>query len=263
MPGGIFNEAGTNSFAAGTQAKARHTGAFVWADSTQADFASSAVNQFLVRAAGGVGVNTTSTPDGGLVVNSIMHINNYDLFLRSDTDRNHGLGWYGSGKPFAAQNPDGPVLFGWVGGMLGTKGGGENWSMKWDTSGNITTRGVLNPPSDRNVKTKFTTINPRDVLDKVSALPITTWEYKDSQGTRHLGPVAQDFHAAFGLGTDDKHIATVDADGVALAAIQGLNEKLDLQVKAKEAALQSLREQNELLEKRLADLEKLVQTISQ
>jgi hypothetical protein len=39
--------------------------------------------------------------------------------------------------------------------------------------------------------------------------------------------MAQDFHAAFGLGTDERHIATVDADGVALAAIQGLNQKLE------------------------------------
>jgi hypothetical protein len=64
-------------------------------------------------------------------------------------------------------------------------------------------------------------VNPRDVLEKVQSLPITEWQYKvDSRGQRHLGPMAQDFHAAFGLnGADDKHIATVDEEGVALAAI--------------------------------------------
>lgn len=41
--------------------------------------------------------------------------------------------------------------------------------------------------------------------------------------TPHLGPMAQDFHAAFNVGMDDKHMATVDEEGVALAAIQGLN----------------------------------------
>jgi len=66
--------------------------------------------------------------------------------------------------------------------------------------------------SDRNAKEAFTAINPRTVLEKVSALPITEWKYKaEADGSKHLGPMAQDFHAAFGLnGADDKHIATVD-----------------------------------------------------
>ena len=82
--------------------------------------------------------------------------------------------------------------------------------------------------SDRNSKQGFSAVSPREVLDKVSALPITEWQYKvDAEGTTHIGPMAQDFHAAFGLnGGDDKHISTVDEGGVALAAIQGLNEKL-------------------------------------
>jgi hypothetical protein len=66
--------------------------------------------------------------------------------------------------------------------------------------------------------------------------------------------VAQDFHAAFNVGEDDQHIATVDADGVALAAIQGLNEV----VKEKEARIAALEKQNVSLESRLAVLEKLV-----
>jgi phage shock protein A len=73
--------------------------------------------------------------------------------------------------------------------------------------------------------------------------------------------MAQDFHAAFGTGTDDKHIATVDADGVALAAIQGLNEKLE----EKESVItelrnetSALRENNEAMEARLAALEELL-----
>ena len=55
------------SFAAGRQAHALHSGAFVWADNTSADFSSTAVNQFLIRAAGGVGINTAS-PAAGLHV---------------------------------------------------------------------------------------------------------------------------------------------------------------------------------------------------
>jgi len=81
-----------------------------------------------------------------------------------------------------------------------------------------------NNSSDRNLKEHFKAVDPREVLARVAALPISRWNYKTDPDAPHLGPVAQDFHAAFELGADDKHIATVDADGVALAAIQGLNE---------------------------------------
>lgn len=83
--------------------------------------------------------------------------------------------------------------------------------------------------SDRNSKQGFSAVSPREVLEKVSDLAITEWQYKaEAEGTKHIGPMAQDFHAAFGLnGSDDKHISTVDEGGVALAAIQGLNEKLN------------------------------------
>ena len=61
MPGGIGNTAnGFSSFAIGRQAKANHDGAFVWGDSTAADFVSTGTNQFLIRASGGVGIGTTS-----------------------------------------------------------------------------------------------------------------------------------------------------------------------------------------------------------
>jgi hypothetical protein len=92
--------------------------------------------------------------------------------------------------------------------------------------------------SDRNLKDDFAVIDPCTVLEKVSALPITEWKYKtDADGKRHLGPMAQDFHAAFALnGSDDTHISTVDEGGVALAAIQGLNRKLH----EKDAEIQNL-----------------------
>ncbi len=81
--------------------------------------------------------------------------------------------------------------------------------------------------SDRNAKTQFTPVSARDILAKVAALPVQGWRYKgEADSIRHLGPVAQDFHAAFGLGSGDTTIDTVDADGVALAAIQGLNQKV-------------------------------------
>jgi trimeric autotransporter adhesin len=83
---------------------------------------------------------------------------------------------------------------------------------------------AFNTTSDRHAKEGFTAINPRAVLDKVAALPISQWRFKGDEAVSHVGPMAQDFHAAFGLGQDDKHIATVDEEGVALAAIQGLHQ---------------------------------------
>lgn len=100
---------------------------------------------------------------------------------------------------------------------------------------NANTNGViLNPGSgswtslsDRNAKENFTTINGREVLAKVSTMPVMTWNYRAQHKTiRHIGPTAQDFKEAFGLGESDTGITTVDADGVALAAIQGLVEEL-------------------------------------
>ncbi|MFH1374612.1 MAG: hypothetical protein ABII79_12530 [bacterium] len=70
IPGGLDNNAdGIYSFAAGRRAKANHSGTFVWADGTDADFSSTASDQFLVRASGGVGIGTTS-PQGALDVSS-------------------------------------------------------------------------------------------------------------------------------------------------------------------------------------------------
>jgi hypothetical protein len=77
-------------------------------------------------------------------------------------------------------------------------------------------------PSDRNVKEGFAPVDPRAVLAAVLTLPIERWSYK-GESARHLGPMAQDFAAAFGLGADDRHIFPLDASGVALAAIQGLH----------------------------------------
>jgi len=113
--------------------------------------------------------------------------------------------------------------------------------------------------SDRNAKENFTAINVSDILAKIAALPVTRWNYKtDSHAEQHIGPMAQDFQAAFQLSADDKHISVVDEGGVALAAIQGLNRKLD----QKDAEIQALKQQNDSLATRLASLEQTVQALA-
>ncbi len=112
-------------------------------------------------------------------------------------------------------------------------------------NGTITANGMA-LTSDRNAKEHFQPLDPQSVLAKVAALPVTEWNYKtDGQAVQHIGPVAQDFHSAFGLdGKDDKHISVVDEGGVALAAIQGLNKKLEDRSLKLELENSNLKQQN-------------------
>ncbi len=105
--------------------------------------------------------------------------------------------------------------------------------------------------SDRNHKKNIEPIDTAMVLAGVVNMPISEWNYKvDDDSLRHMGPMAQDFHAAFGLGQDDKHIASLDASGVSLAAIQELNKQLELQkemILKQNEIIQTLKEQIEHL----------------
>ncbi len=106
--------------------------------------------------------------------------------------------------------------------------------------------------SDRALKANVVAADGGDVLARLMRVPVSTWNYTSQDPSiRHMGPMAQDFYAAFGLGEDDKHIGTVDADGVALAAIQALAA----QNAAQQAEIDALRQQNAALEARLAALE--------
>jgi hypothetical protein len=93
--------------------------------------------------------------------------------------------------------------------------------------------GAWNTLSDVQSKTAFAKVDVMAVLEKLVRLPITSWQYKtQATSIRHIGPTAQAFKASFGLGDSDRGISTVDADGIAFAAIQGLNKKLEAQTKA-------------------------------
>lgn len=95
-------------------------------------------------------------------------------------------------------------------------------------------------PSDRNAKKNFQPVDTVAVLETLAAIPIERWNYqweKDSD-VPHLGPMAQDFKGAFYPGRDDKTISTLEFDGVALAALQGLNQKLE----EKDAEIQELKQ---------------------
>ena len=269
---------------------------------------------------GGVGIDTANPVAGSLTLGTNIYMDDHVIYLRGLTgaDPNHGLAYNGNTTTnFGAgqYQVDGPVLWGYAGGALGTTDAGDHAALVWgndsvtldtgtagaltvlpdgpvpelvatnssayysgyfrlrnhievwpndagtaqgyidiratDGTPNISLDGQsgkitcisLSQTSDRNAKADCAAINPRTVLAKVAALPISEWVYKTDAGARHIGPMAQDFHAAFGLnGSDDKHITTVDEGGVALAAIQGLNQKLEGQLKKKDAEIEQLQQ---------------------
>jgi len=104
-------------------------------------------------------------------------------------------------------------------------------------NGNVKIAGVLTENSDVNAKTAITEINAGEVLNLIAQLPVNKWEYKDARGEAHIGPMAQDFYAAFGLGSSETGISTIDTAGVALVAIKALadeNKKLRNRLEALE-----------------------------
>ena len=103
--------------------------------------------------------------------------------------------------------------------------------------------------SSREVKTDFSALDGREVLEQLSEVPVMSWRYKtEDENERHFGPIAEDFQAAFQLG-DGKTITNIDADGVAFAAIQGLHSLLQ----ERDAELNALRSE-------VADLRRLLES---
>jgi hypothetical protein len=244
VPGGYNNTAaGDFSFAAGSRARANHHDSFVWSDSSAGpDLSTTAPYQFLIRAIGGVGIGLNN-PASQLHVASASGNPQLQITQATTSDyarlRMNVLGsqfWEMDVSPGAT-----PAISWW----------NTTLRMNLDFNGNLTTSGTVNGTSDRNAKEKFTAVSSRAVLDKVAALPISEWNFKNEPETRHIGPMAQDFYVAFSVGMDDKHIATVDEGGVALAAIQGLNQKLTEELKRRDA-------KNAELNQRLAALEKII-----
>jgi len=114
----------------------------------------------------------------------------------------------------------------------------------------LTAGGMWMNGSDVNSKEGFEPVDPIEVLEQVASLPVLRWRYKgEGEDVQHMGPTAQDFRATFGLGESEKHIGTVDADGVALAAIQGLCKLLE----ERDARIDELTARLERLESALAE----------
>ena len=265
----------------GAAANPAHAGSFVFADSASASqVATTAVNQLLIRATGGIGIHrpalageelsigpregdgamstdvsigTPGTPGnfrfqtsvagagdtlGRLMIrNTNATYNNSPVLELVTSGSTRSLGLFRGTTTGSWLLPSHPIHVG--DSTIANSGNGAHL-----TSGGTWTNG-----SSRTFKHAFTAIDAGDVLRRVLDLDITRWRYNGEEADGwHLGPVAEDFHAAFGLGGDERYIGTVDADGVALAAIQGLNARLEAENRALHASLSAL-------EARLAALE--------
>jgi hypothetical protein len=252
---------GNNSSASGDDATAMGEYSTASGEGATAMGASTASGQFstamgIATASGqtsfAAGYDANATLAGSFVWNSFPATAN-----SNDDHRFHVFGANGFDVEYFSQRLD---------------GGGTHWAGIGIISGQtigtwtgayLSDSGVWQNASDRNRKTGFAPVNPQEVLAKVAALPVQSWRYtNETDVVRHLGPVAQDFKAAFGLGTDDKSIGTVDEEGVALAAIQGLNQKLETESKVKDAEIQTLKQQNDSLAERLNKLEAAVEQLA-
>jgi len=123
----------------------------------------------------------------------------------------------------------------------------------------------LNFTSDKNKKDRFEAVEPESVLDKVAQLPIMEWSYK-GYSQRHIGAMAQDFHALFPLNDRDTSLNESDLHGVELAAIKGLNQKLaekDAKYQEQEAKIQTQAAEITDLKDELAQVKQMMTTLSE
>ena len=146
-----------------------------------------------------------------------------------------------------------------AGGNVGI--GTINPTERLHVNGNVTVEGVVNQVSDVNMKENFTAVSPQEILTRLMELDITAWNYISDPNSPHIGPTAQDFYAAFGVGVDDQHISSIDSGGVALVAIQALNQQIEAQndsIAQLTTENQRLQRQNSEILSRLEALETLL-----
>jgi hypothetical protein len=271
VSGGYGNTAsGDSSFAAGANAQTTNNGSFVWNDSTGSTFSSTTSNQFAVHASGGVvlAANVKIGTNYGDYHNLQLGGGNstgylYGSFPALGDGVHLGYNYYydasGNGHILITGGATSrlSVGYGFVGIYIGGVNAAPSTQRLLANSTGVTVNGTFNTSSDRNVKQDFAAVSPAQMLERVTQLPISEWSYKEDPTTRHVGPMGQDFYAAFNIGTDEKHIAPIDEGGIAFAAIQGLNQK----VEEKDTEIQNLKRQNQSLERRLNKLEMTIQSI--
>lgn len=239
VAGGSGNIAsGIAAFAAGQRAKAEHDGAFVWADRTSADFASTAGNQFLIRAGGGVGIGTDNP-------RSDLHVRQ-----RSADDSAAGIAIESASSAKWALYVD----------------GADELAFRFDDA----VKARINPSDGAYLQLsdaeRKTSVEPlEDVLDKLLQLQPSTYRLADGPAgdRRSIGLIAQDVkarfpEAVFGAAGDYAinygQIAVLNT-----AALIELNADYERRLAAQAEEIAALSERNARIEARLDRLERLLE----
>jgi hypothetical protein len=124
-------------------------------------------------------------------------------------------------------------------------------------TGSLTANGVFYP-SSRVLKDDFQDVDARDILARLTAVPVSEWRYRsDPAASRHIGPVAEDFRSAFGLGVEGAGLNVGDVAGVTIAAVQGLWTELQEQKEAAKDQEKTLADLQQILEKQQLLIEEL------
>jgi hypothetical protein len=201
-----------------------------------------------ISSVGGGGVNT-ATAEGAAIAGGFSNAvsGRFAAIAGGENNLASGLNGFGAGTATNAQS-DGD--FTWTDASASPSfasiasnefaaraTGGVRFVTAIDLSGNplagvtlATGGGSWSSLSDRNAKANFEPVDGEEVVKQLAALPVSTWNYKtQASSIRHIGPMAQDFRAAFRVGEDDRHVTTIDSEGVALAAIQGLYKMIQTQ----------------------------------
>jgi hypothetical protein len=284
-----YDTSGAYSTGIGYNAGTVNEGSIVTGGHSDATFGitirDTAPNQVILVAQNGVGINTSHAPDGAALRDELtiapsanLPAGNADLTFETSTSATGYNGFNMGAVPngYFALNGlynvagtlayDQLLFLNYIHGTtnyaqwrLNGSASTAPFSVGYNTSsGNgafLSPTGVWTNASSRTFKEAFAAIDPTVVLQKLVAMPVQTWFYKGNHDDGvHMGPVAEDFAKTFGLGSNEKYIGSVDESGVALAAIQGLNKKVDAEnaaLKQRNADLQSR------LESVTARLEKL------
>lgn len=271
IPGGYHNTAtGDFSFAAGRQALASHLGAFVWSDSTEADFTSTGNNQFLIRATGGVGINTNTPAPGLFDVNSDVIVRGTEIKLKGR----------GGGQGNAESAARALVDAGWGGNCIAGCGLYINFNNdygKTTVGSDLAVEGTMIVPNlgmagstqlCRNAANQISDCSSslrykNDLadlnlgLDAVARLHPVTFIWKDS-GQADLGLVAEEVDRVTPLLTTRNaagQIEGVKYDRISAILVKGMQEQ--------QAQITDLKAQNSVLEKKNDDLEARITALEQ
>jgi hypothetical protein len=254
---------GASSTAMGQQTEATHNAATAMGFLTDATrFASTAMGHFTTASGDwstAMGSNTTASGTSSTAMGSnttASGTSSTAMGSRASTNLQEGSFVYGDRSTTSTVTATRPNSF-----VVRAAGGTTFYSNATLTTGVslAANGGAWASVSDRSKKENFRNENGEIVLGKIAAMPIQSWSYKAQDASiRHLGPTAQDFYAAFGLGESDTTITTTDIDGVNMLAVQALERRtrdLQEQLRAKDQEIEMLRREMGALLQRLERLE--------